>query len=214
MKQQQVIDQIKDQAQKIEKDKRELKINNDHKLDPWKMKDLEQKLIDLNKLNKKNHLIYDFQDQICSKIQTTGLREKTEYSEILERIVNTVLFSKEKHEDHQAVTLEDFKDIIHEENIIYLTSLAEVNLNMQDKYWENLLKDLDGIDYKSMNCLHWILYAKRDDIFSWVMENFYKSQVKKDPESVSSRGIEAHILQNCFIGQSNKFSVVHSNLNG
>ena len=87
MKQQQVIDQIKDQAQKIEKDKRELKINNDHKLDPWKMKDLEQKLIDLNKLNKKNHLIYDFQDQICSKIQTTGLREKTEYSEILERIV-------------------------------------------------------------------------------------------------------------------------------
>lgn len=60
MKQQQVIDQIREQAQKIEKDKRELKINNDHKLDPWKMKDLEQKLIDLNKLNKKNHLIYDF----------------------------------------------------------------------------------------------------------------------------------------------------------
>ena len=46
------------------------------------------------------------------------------------------------------------------------------------------------------------------------MENFYKSQAKKDPESVSSRGIEAHILQNCFIGQSNKFAVVHSNLNG
>lgn len=88
------------------------------------MKDLEQKLIDLEKLSKKNQLIFVFQDQICDKIQTTGLRERTEYSEILERIVRSVLFSKEKHEDHQAVTLEDFKDIIQEENIIYLTSLT------------------------------------------------------------------------------------------
>jgi hypothetical protein len=35
----------------------------------------------------------------------------------------------------------------------------------------------DGFEQTSMNLIHWIILAKRTDIFSWVLESEFKNGV-------------------------------------
>lgn len=34
--------------------------------------------------------------------------------------------------------------------------------------------EFDGIDLSYLNCLHWIILSRRDDMFSYVMDNYFK----------------------------------------
>ena len=71
-----------------------------------------------------------------------------------------------------------------------------------------------------LNCLHWIIIAKRDDIYKYVMESFFKSGVKTGAGSQQQQqsldqvsiSIEPHVLANCLRGEEStkaEFHVVH-----
>jgi hypothetical protein len=81
--------------------------------------------------------------------------------------------------DFQEKSLHHFKEILQDENIIYLQSLF--GFDSSNSELENLpaiitqnKAEFDGIDLSYLNCLHWIILSRRDDLFSFVMEEFFK----------------------------------------
>lgn len=40
---------------------------------------------------------------------------------------------------------------------------------------------VEAIPLSRLNCLHWIIFAKRDDMYKYVMENFFTSGAKTNP---------------------------------
>ena len=64
--------------------------------------------------------------------------------------------------------------------------------------WKQHMKNFaDGFEQTCMNVIHWIILAKRTDIFSWVLESEFKNGLEG----------EVQAFQKCFAGEKSKFYV-------
>lgn len=99
-----------------------------------------------------------------------------------------------------------------------MVGFDEFTAGQKSEDLEECLSVLEGIPVSSMNLLHWIIVAKRDDMYFYVAENFFKSGSKTDTTDPSLQqnldsvyiSIEPHVLARCLRGeQGAKYSVIH-----
>ena len=82
----------------------------------------------------------------------------------------------DKQRELQDKSFKYFKEILVEENILYLQTLVGYKLPEESEpeiVKQNAL-EFECIDSKKLNCLHWVICARRDDLFNYVIESYFK----------------------------------------
>jgi hypothetical protein len=92
-------------------------------------KDLKQKLQDVQNNIKENKIVFKFQANLIAFIKSHDLRQKGEYTDLCQAFVDDILLpetdldNSRDFRDFEENSLGHFKEILQDENIIYLQSI-------------------------------------------------------------------------------------------
>jgi hypothetical protein len=103
---------------------------------------------------------------------------------------------------------EQFVNSIKENNIVYLSSIK----GFEDEAFVNEnSKVFQGINVGKMNILHWVIFTKRNDLFTFLFHQFFTNQSEgENMEKAHAKLIKQQhssliSIQNCMVGSSEAF---------